>query len=236
MKKSLILILLASFLSLNTVVGQGVQAGIKASLNSTWLFNNHISDASSKWQTYVPSFGQSYGLSGAIFFNKRLGVEMNFFYDTHRQKYSNDYEDFESETKLNRISIPLMLKLKSETGAYFELGVVYNALTSAEFSFSVDSFAFPEADIKDKMAKTSLDGMFGIGVDIDLAAGFALTAALRFSYSLTDLKGVDAYGGDLSDPLVLFVGYANGDYEETHSAHAGFLFGLTYSIGRIAGD
>ena len=128
-----------------------------------------------------------------------------------------------------------MLKIRSETGAYFEIGAIYNALTSAEFSFAVDSFSFPVQDIKDKMAKSSIDAMFGIGVDIPLFAGLSLTTALRFSYSMTDLRGVDAIGEDLSDPLWLTLAY-DGEYEQTRAASAGFLLGLTYSIGRIAGD
>ena len=77
--------------------------------------------------------------------------------------------------------------------------------------------------------------MFGIGVDINMFAGLSLTTALRFWGSMTDLRGVDAFGGDLSDPLWLTAAY-NGEYQQTRAASAGFLMGLTYSIGKIAGD
>ncbi|MBL4753246.1 MAG: outer membrane beta-barrel protein [Flavobacteriales bacterium] len=235
MQKLLLLFLVAILISSGSVLGQGIQAGVKGSINSTWLFNNHVSDAAGISQGYVPSFGQSYGLSGAIFFSKKLGVEMNFFYDTHRQKYSNDDESFESETTLNRVSIPLMLKLKSTTGAYLEIGAIYNALTKAEFSFAVDSLALPIRDVKPSMAKSSVDAMLGIGVDINLFAGLSLTTALRFWGSLTDLKGIDSFGGDLSDELYLTAVY-DGEYQETRGASAGFVVGLVYSIGKIAGE
>ena len=236
MKKSLVMLLLLNIAWNNDIIGQGLQVGIKGSFNSTWLVNKHTSDAPAKEQTYVPSFGQSYGLSGAIFFNKRLGVEMNLFYDTHRQKYSDDNETFESETKLNRLSVPLMIKIRSETGAFVEIGAIYNVLTSAKFSLSVDSLSFPDRDIKDLMSNASIDAMLGIGVDIPIVAGLSLTTALRFWGSLTDLKGVDAYGGDLSDPTWLFIAYGDTKYEPTHAFAVGFLMGLTYSIGKIAGD
>jgi len=235
MKKPLLLFFTAILISFNSVQGQGLQAGIKGSLNSTWLFNSNVSDAAESEQSYVPSFVQSYGLSGAIFFNKKLGVEMNFFYDTHRQKYSNDNETFESETTLNRVSIPLMLKIRSTTGAYLELGAIYNVLTKAEFSLAVDSFAFPIKDVRPTMAKSSIDALLGIGVDIELFAGLSLTTALRFWGSLTDLKGVDSFGGDLSDEVYLALKYG-GEYEQTRGASAGFVVGLVYSIGKIAGE
>lgn len=235
MKKPLFLLFAGILLCAQTSYGQGLQVGIKGAFSSTWLLNSHVSDAAAQQQSYVPSFGNNYGLSGAIFFTKKLGIEMNFFYATHRQKYTNDDDVFESETELNQVSIPLLLKLRSETGAYFEIGVVYNALTSAEYSVAFDSLVLPTQNIEDKVAKSSFDAMFGIGVDIKIVAGLSLTTALRFSYSMTDLKGVDAYGLDLSDPVVLTALY-NGEYEQTRAASAGFLLGLTYSIGKIAGD
>jgi len=233
--KKLLLVILTIAICISNTLGQGLQVGIKGSVNSTWLLNTHVSDASVNEQTYIPSFGQYYGLSAAMFFSEKLGIEANLLYDTHRQKYSNEDESYESETTLNRISVPLMLKIQSQTGAFFELGAIYNSVTSAEYSLAVDSFSFPVQDIKDKMAKSSIDAMFGIGVDINLFAGLSLTTALRFWGSLTDLKGVDALGGDLSDPAWLMGAY-NGEYMQTRAASAGFLMGLTYSIGNIAGD
>ena len=234
MKKPL-LVVLTTVICISSSFGQGLQVGVKGSLNSTWLLNSHVSAASVNEQTYIPSFGQYYGLSAAMFFNEKLGIEANLLYDTHRQKYSNEDESYESETTLNRISVPLMLKIQSKTGAFFELGAIYNSLTSAEYSLEVDSFSFPVQDIRDKMAKSSIDAMFGLGVDINLFAGLSLTTALRFWGSLTDLKGVDAFGGDLSNPLWLTAAY-NGEYEQTRAASAGFLMGLTYSKGDIAGN
>jgi len=61
--------------SFNGTIAQGIQAGIKGSLSSTWLLNSHVSDASSKVQQYLPSYGSSYGVSGAIFFRGFLKID-----------------------------------------------------------------------------------------------------------------------------------------------------------------
>ncbi|HIA37466.1 MAG TPA: PorT family protein [Flavobacteriales bacterium] len=237
MKKALFIIL-ASILtvSFNDARAQGLQAGIKGSLNSTWLLNKHVSDAPDITQNYLPSFGESYGFSGAIFFTKKLGVEMNFLMATHSQKYTNEDEDYESETYLRKLDFPILLKLRSKTGAYVELGVQYSTFTSAEYKISSDSIQSSSIeDIRNATSKYSVDAMFGVGVDIPLFAGFDFTAALRFTGSLTDVKGVDALGKDLSNDLILLSDY-NGEYEETRSLAGGFLVGITYSIGRIAGE
>jgi len=160
---------------------------------------------------------------------------MNFFVANHNQKYTDDDETYQSETSIKKLDIPVLLKIKSETGAYFEIGIQYSSFTRAEHKISFDSLVFGPFDIRDKTSKSSIDGMFGIGIDIPIFAGLALTTALRFTGSLTDIKGVDAFGKDLSNDIVLILGY-NGEYEETHSVAAGFLIGLTYSIGKIAGD
>jgi len=241
MKKYLIIIVLGILIGTQASHAQALQVGIKGVVSSTWLINNNVSDAAASVETYVASFGQSYGLSGAIYFTKKLGVEANFFYATHRQKYTNEDETYESETELNQINIPLLLKLRSKTGTYIEIGVAYNALTSAKFSFEADSLVLPftvlieDEDIKPTMAKSSFDAVLGIGVDINLFAGLSLTAALRFAYSMTDLKGVDAFGQDMSNTTWLALFY-DGEYEQTRAASGGFLIGLTYSLGKLAGD
>ena len=237
MKKSLFIFLVSTLaIASHDLMAQGIQAGIKGSLNSTWLLNKHVSDAPDITQNYLPSFGESYGLSGAIFFTKKLGVEMNFLMATHTQKYTNEDEDYESETYLKKLDFPILLKLRSRTGAYVELGVQYSTFTSAEHKISFnDSIQLGPINIRDATSKYSVDAMFGVGVDIPLFAGFDFTAALRFTGSLTDVKGVDAFGNDLSNDFILLLGYG-GEYEETRSLAGGFLVGITYSIGRIAGD
>ncbi|MFH1321768.1 MAG: outer membrane beta-barrel protein [Bacteroidota bacterium] len=212
---------------------QNLTIGVKGSFISTWLFNKYVSEAPAAEQYYVPSFGNSYGLSAAIFFNESFGIEANFFYSTHSQKYAGEGSltepEYSSETYYNKIEIPLLIKIKSEQGAYFEIGPIYSVISNPTYEYDTDQdilfyikHGSPEKDIEDAFAKDAIEGMIGLGVDIDLFHHFTLTTALRFSASITDLKGVDATGINLSD------------YDppaSTHSAAAGFLLGITYRIG-----
>lgn len=234
MKKIIIIFLIIPLLE-GTVgkfsFAQNLTVGIKGSFASTWLFNNHVSDAASGEQDYFPSFGDSYGLSAAIFFNKKIGIEMNFFYASHRQQYEGRTPDsynieYKSETSYNKIDIPILFKFKSATGGYLEIGPQYSIITNPNYYYIESDGTGWTGEIDSLFEKTAIIGLIGVGVDIELVAGLALTTALRFSMSITDLKGVDAFGQDLSDKSIY------PKYRPTHSAAAGFLIGLTYRIGK----
>lgn len=223
--KQLLLILFIASTTNN--FAQNLTVGVKGSYISTWLFNKHVSDAGGE-QDYFPSFGENYGLSAAIFFNKRIGVEMNFFYGTHRQKYEGvtpapDNIEYTSETSYNKIDVPVLFKLLSPNGAYLEIGPQYSVIANPTYYIEGD----PEKEIDSLFARSALNGLIGFGVDIELFAGLALTTALRFDVSISDLKGVDAFGEYIKN-------YPK--YHPTHSAAAGFLIGVTYRIGKKGSD
>jgi len=133
--KKLVIILLAITVY-TQVEAQRIEVGIKGSGNSTWLFNNHVSNAAAAKQSYVPSFGYNYGVSGTIYFNKKLGFQMEFLYSEHNQKYTGDDLDYESQVSLNEIDIPFLFKFKSETDAFFELGAIYSPLINMKMPLS----------------------------------------------------------------------------------------------------
>lgn len=224
----ILLILLLSNGVNEICISQNLTVGIKGSFISTWLFNKYVSDAPAGEQDYFPSFGDSYGLSAAIFFNKKIGVEMNFFYASHRQQYegrnpaSNDIE-YKSETSYNKIDIPILFKFNSASGGYLEIGPQYSIITKPTYYYIESDGTGWTGEIDSLFAKTAINGLIGVGVDIEIVAGLALTTALRFDVSITDLKGVDAFGEYISN-------YSK--YHPTHSAAAGFLIGLTYRIGK----
>jgi len=208
---------------------QALVAGVKGIYNSTWLLNSHVSNAAATDQSYVPSFGYSYGVSGALFLSKKFGVEMNVLYATHSQQYEGD--QYTSETSLEKIDVPILLKFQSKTKVYLELGIQYALVSKASYYYNLPPLIEIDENISEKVAKNSIDGVLGIGIELDMFLGLAFNAGMRFTGSLTDMEGVDALGFDLSDPLNLNLAY-NGNYEPTHSLCAGFLVGFTYSIGR----
>ena len=206
---------------------QALVAGIKGIYNSTWLLNTHVSEAASTDQSYVPSFGYSYGISGALFLSKKFGVEMNVLYATHSQQYEGDH--YTSETSLEKIDVPIMLKFQSKTKVYLELGIQYALVSKANYYYNLPPLIEIDENISEKVAKSSIDAVGGVGIELDMFLGLAFNAGLRFTGSISDL---DRDGNiDISDPLNINTFY-NANSEPTNSLSAGFLVGLTYSIGR----
>ncbi len=230
MKQFITIFLLTSLLvGIEFSFAQNLTVGIKGSFASTWLFNKYVSDAPAGRQDYFPSFGNSYGLSAAIFFNKSIGVEMNFFYAKHSQQYEGTDTakiEYKSETSYNKIDVPVLLKFLSKNGAYFEIGPQYSIIANPTFSkeWVKDTLAGSlKNEIDSSFAKSAISGLIGFGVNIKLVGGLYLTTALRFDVSISDLKGVDALGKYIKDYPKSY---------PTRSAAAGFLMGLTYRIGK----
>lgn len=232
MKKGFFLIA-ASFLISYNSFSQGLEFGVKGIYNSTWLLNKHIAETSGSQQEYVPSFGYSYGVSGAIYFSDKFGIEMDILYANHSQQYTGTIStiDYNAETKLQMLDVPILLKFQSVAGVYVEAGILYSILSSAEYYNDIAPLISPyQEDISDKFNKHSFGGVIGAGINLDLFLGMGLTAGVRISGSFSDLEGIDALGLDLSDPINLGAVYG-GEYEPTHSLSAGFLLGLNITIG-----
>ena len=134
MKKGIFFIAASLLISYNSF-SQGLEVGIKGIYNSTWLLNKHIAETTGSQQEYVPSFGYSYGLSGAIYFSDKFGIEMNILYANHSQQYTGTIStiDYNAETKLQMLDVPVLLKFQSVAGVYVEAGVLYSILSSAEY-------------------------------------------------------------------------------------------------------
>lgn len=228
MNKLLVILILSGALVLDANA-QALVAGVKGIYNSTWLLNNNVSETAGVDQTYVPSFGYSYGLSGALFFSKSFGVEMNLLYATHTQQYEGSQIDYTSETSLKKIDVPLMLKFKTKTKVYVELGIQYALVSKANYYYDQPPLVKYDENISDKISRSSIDAVGGAGIELDMFLGFAFNAGIRLTYSLTDLDGDGDM--DISDPLNLNSYYAV-ENEPTHSLTAGFAAGITYSIGR----
>ena len=87
-------------------------------------------------------------------------------------------------------------------------------------------------DVSSAFAKNYFCAVLSFGNNIRLSRSLFFNINLRFSYDITDMKGVDALGQDLSNSA-LYSG-ANPFYaknEPTNAVSASFGVGLIYRIG-----
>ena len=124
---------------------------------------------------------------------------------------------YESETNLTYIDVPLLFRLTSSKGPYFEIGPQFSFLSKAESTYK-DSPSDPDfttSDIKDNVNSVNISAQIGFGYDIKASEKLTVGLGLRFGYGLTD-------AGKEPDNSV--------GYEKTNTAVGGFRVGLSYAL------
>jgi hypothetical protein len=215
----------------NTLEIQG-----KGSANSTFLFNNNISDAGDD-QNYAAGWGFNYGLGVSMYFGN-VGFGVEGLMGNHRGAYAGDIKniatgtvtEYTSSVNLEVIQIPVFFKLKSDIGAYLEVGPQYNMISKATYQFSAGGVETGSI-MTDDYAKTYFSAVLGVGFNIPIAkSNFSVLAGLRLQYSFTDIEGVDARGRSF-DNLFVYT-----DPQSTSAASAGLMLGVVYTLGNKKAD
>ncbi|MFM8241887.1 MAG: hypothetical protein ACKN86_03705, partial [Crocinitomicaceae bacterium] len=217
--------LLISSLNLHSQIT--VEGGVKGGYNSTWLFNKNISNQGAE-QDYAAGWGSCYGLGAAVYYGP-IGLGVEFLRGTHTGGYAGDFiGKYSSNVKLNVTQIPFLLKLKSENGAYVELGAQVNSISKATYTFDyTDSDIFDgTSDETSNYSKSFTSAVLGFGANVKLmkAIPLSLNAGIRLQYGFSDAEGVDALGYNL-DNSVLYP-----TYEKTNAVSGGIIIGLNYTV------
>lgn len=202
--------------------------------NSTWLFNKNISDRGDE-QDYASAFGFNYGLAFNAYFGK-VGVGVEALMGNHKGGYAGTIEfkdsagtvtskmDYTSSVNLQTIQIPVLFKLKSEM-LYMEIGPQYNLISSATYRSKTDNSSEVESVTKD-YSSSYFSAVLGFGARIKFGESpLGMNIGIRLQYSLSDLKGVDAWGQDLNNSLYY------KDKASTTAATGGLVIGFAYRIG-----
>lgn len=202
----------------------GFDIAAKGQVNSTWLFNQNISDQG-KEQDYAPSWGSNYGLGFGLrmgFFS--VGLETNF--GAHNAEYAGEIPggSYTSMVNLKTFQMPIYLRFQNKGGAYVELGAQYNKIRSA--MYSQEGFIPITSDASGEYAKSYSNAFVGFGINRKIlkSVPLGIIFGLRLQYGIKDAKGVDAFGNSLSDNLKY------PDYYKTRAAAAGLNFGFVYTI------
>ena len=246
MKKNLLIVLLA-FIGF-TAPAQDISLGLKGSFYSSWLFNKNISDQGDNLN-YASTFSTTFGAQGLFMFSETYGLNTELVLASHKQKYDgySGTEDnvFSNEIKLSYIDIPVLFRVSSPKGPYFELGPQMSLLTGARETFNFeksDDNDYSDKDVKDDFAGFGISGILGFGVDIKLSDKINLTTGLRFGYMFTDatneytdLEAADLLTKDVLSNVAAFshtTQKGGFDYARSNRAFGGVQIGIQYALGR----
>ncbi len=230
MKKAIIIVLsiFTTFNLFSQTTGGSFCIGGMGIAKNTWLFNNNVLDDKNSSQEMDIAFGSSFGLNMSIYFTQNIGIGLDVLYATHNQKYNGVTDGitntpYKSKFHLSSLDLPLYLRLSTNGGAYFELGSYFSVITASQYSSDATGIytaLIPASfDAKANTTSFSIAPLLGMGIDINLTDNLILNPGFRFSYGVTDLKGVDGRGKTIDSYSVP---------EKTNSLSGGLLIGLVY--------
>lgn len=243
MKKTLTLILLLCSSQL-IQAQEGLRLGLKGSYMSTWLFNKNVSDAGNELD-YASTFGGTIGIQGVYMFAETYGINVEIVSAGHNQKYTGDDNGVTAdlELKMRYIDIPVLFRVASEKGPYFEIGPQFSFLGSAKESATInDVKLYSDEDFKDNFNGFGLAAVLGFGVDIKLTDMVNLSTGLRFGYAFTDAtkeftqtEAAQKFGNDELS-FVALSAHTNQqgafDYAKTSRAFGGIQLGLQVNLSK----
>lgn len=226
--------------------GAQIELGINGGYGTTWFLNNNAFDQGPNLNPNF-SFGYSYGLSGSVYLTQTIGIGIEANMLGVNQKYDGTIHEvnYDSKDHVNYFQLPVMLKVKTESGFYFEAGPEFNFLTSAKGELTTDATddpkPFADRDIQTGFNSTDIGIVFGFGGRFNLNENLLLTAGLRFYGGISDatqeLGKTEFYQESTAEHLGTTVTYAHLDqsgdyyYEKTTLATGGIQVGLIYQIG-----
>ncbi len=207
----------------------------KGSANSTFLFNNNISDAGDN-QDYAAGWSLNYGLGVTMYFGK-VGFGVEGLIGNHRGAYAGTITtkdamgnttntDYSSNVNLKITQIPIFFKLKSEIGGYLEVGPQLTLISQADYHYTSDGVQI-DTMMTGSFAKSYYSAVIGFGFKIPVAkSNFSVLGGVRLQYAFSDIKGIDALGNEFINPFV----YKDGPGKTT-GATAGLMLGVVYTLG-----
>ncbi len=110
-------------------------------------------------------------------------------------------------------------------GAYVEAGFQLSVLANAGYK-STGGFE-RTSNVTTKFAPFYYGPLLGFGTDFPINDDLYFIAGLRFVYGLSDLKGVDGQGNDVTVPLQNQPDYTGA---KTHAASFGVNIGVYYRL------
>ena len=227
---------------------EGVRLGVKGSFFSTWLFNKNVSDQNASLD-YASTFSTAFGAQAVFMFTETYGMSAELNIASHKQKYDgyvgNENFPYTNEINLSYIDIPVMFRVSSPKGPYFELGPQFCLLSGAKETFEYEKdndLSYTDKDVKDDFTGFGVAGVLGFGIDIKLSEMVNLTTGLRFGYMFSDAtteytedEASDLFQNDKLSNVAAFSHTNSEDkfeYQKSNRVFGGLQLGLQFQLGR----
>jgi len=227
----------------STMFGQ-VKVGLYTSINNTWLLNQNVSDAGARIDqsaTFVPSFG----VQATYLFSETLGISTGFALANYSQNWEGEEVliqtfQYDGQTTIKAIDVPLLLRVESEGGTYFEFGPLFSFINEATETSTFDGeLQYEDRDFSNDFGTFNVAANVGFGIDADLSDALILSVGLNLGYGFADI-GTEYTQLELAtDPDESFYtvqSHLTNDssnpivFESTNTVFGGLKIGINYII------
>jgi len=227
------------------LIGSGlfgqVKLGLYSSINNTWLLNKNVSDAGARIDqaaTFVPTFG----LQATYLFSETVGISTGVALANYSQNWEGEESfiqtiNYDGQTTLKSIDVPLLLRVESEGGTYFEFGPLFSFISGATESSNSEGVAvYEDQDFSKDFGTFNVSGNIGFGIDADLSEKMILSVGLNLGYGFSDV-GTEYSDLELvteEESFYTFQSHLTNDtanpveYESTNTAFGGLKIGFTH--------
>lgn len=195
--KKLIIIVAALVFSGSIFAQKGLEVGVYATPQSTWIFNQQDFDEGDNLN-FRSTIGYTVGANLGFNFTNTIGIRTGLAFSRQGQNYIDDNLDIPFATKLSYIKVPLLVKFNSDpqaaTAFLATLGVDLGILSGGKYSIDGEDLptTFPFSDPKDDYNGFDLSAVVGFGLQARIDPRLNLNFMLRFSYSVLDIENEDA--------------------------------------------
>jgi hypothetical protein len=213
-----------------SIGGQWIEVGARGTVNSTWLYNQN--EWNDKGVKYKPSWGGSGGIMLGFHYATWGSINVEALYSTFNQKLTSGIDSIKwsNTTKLAYLEFPILLHFDTRKFSYYEAGIKFSSLLSAQGSENSSLVNYSNKDVKDNFQKSNLALVVGLGGPIWGSGGLLIHGGIRFTYGLSDITGSSGQGVPYF-PLADGAKAKQEPYAKTNTVSLGFNISLDYDLG-----
>ncbi|HTA27637.1 MAG TPA: outer membrane beta-barrel protein [Bacteroidia bacterium] len=237
-KRMLVLAFVAN--TINSVQAQSLEFGLQGGLSSAWFLNANLLKAGSE-QSYGFALSHDFGVHSAINITHNVGIELEIVAATLNEGFSGRFktegefpgngvnyyagQTYSANTEMSVIQIPVLFRYEHDlTGKYFEAGLGYEIISSAEYTATYSNPSFTMTNnITNQFPNSDFLAIVGMGWNKRFThdSKFYFNIDFRLTYGIFDLGGVDGHGQNITGPKsVILYELPNPYYAAYHPTHA----------------
>lgn len=204
--------------------------GVKGGFATGIFTNPHVISGTN--QQLQLKGGYLGGIKGAVNFNLKHSIAIDFIYVSTTQSLMNGLTKTSTDLQFSTFDLPIMYRVNQDNGGYAEIGPQFSFTQSAKQSF----LGAAKNDISGQFKKSNLGVAAGFGQYIGGGDAFGFNFGFRFAYTLADIV-TPGSANAVDDPI--YQPYsadeiASYSYKKSGRLYVGIILEFNFNLGYFA--